>query len=63
MKLESGQAINPFDFPNMPYEKDGVFNMLVGQGADGDYNGNSSILYQSKDQGETWEYVKEVKDN
>ncbi|EEM38701.1 hypothetical protein bthur0004_53640 [Bacillus thuringiensis serovar sotto str. T04001] len=37
--------------------------MLVGQGADGDYNGNSSILYQSKDQGETWEYVKEVKDN
>ncbi|MEK4930121.1 WD40/YVTN/BNR-like repeat-containing protein [Bacillus sp. FSL K6-1338] len=63
VKLESGQAINPFDFPNMPYEKDGVFNMLVGQGADGDYNGNSSILYQSKDQGETWEYVKEVKDN
>ncbi|MGG0454821.1 WD40/YVTN/BNR-like repeat-containing protein [Bacillus mycoides] len=63
VKLESGQLINPFDFPNMPYEKDGVFNMLVGQGEDGDYNGNSSILYQSKDQGETWEYVKEVKGN
>ncbi|QWH20387.1 glycosyl hydrolase [Bacillus mycoides] len=63
VKLESGQLITPFDFPNMPYEKDGVFNMLVGQGSDGDYNGNSSILYQSKNQGETWEYVKEVKGN
>ena len=26
--------------------------MLVGQGADGDYNGDSSALYQSKDNGE-----------
>lgn len=61
VKLDSGQSISPFDSPGMPYEKDGVFNMLVGQGADGDYNGNSSALYQSKDNGETWEYVKEVK--
>ncbi|MFJ7732623.1 WD40/YVTN/BNR-like repeat-containing protein [Lysinibacillus sp. NPDC097231] len=59
--LESGQSISPFDSPGMPYEKDGVLNMLVGQGSDGDYNGNSSALYQSKDNGETWEYVKEVK--
>ncbi|MFD3449922.1 hypothetical protein ACFDTO_35690 [Microbacteriaceae bacterium 4G12] len=35
--------------------------MLVGQGSDGDYNGDSSALYQSKYQGETWEYVTEVK--
>ncbi|MBS4192299.1 glycosyl hydrolase [Bacillus sp. FJAT-49705] len=61
VKLNSGQSISPFDSPGMPYEKDGVFNMLVGQGSDGDYNGNSSALYQSKDNGETWEYVKEVK--
>lgn len=61
VKLDRGQSISPFDSPSMPYEKDGVFNMLVGQGSDGDYNGNSSALYQSKDNGETWEYVKEVK--
>ncbi|PEE42459.1 WD40/YVTN/BNR-like repeat-containing protein [Bacillus pseudomycoides] len=61
VKLDSGQSISPFDSPGMPYEKDGVFNMLVGQGADGDYNGDSSVLYQSKDKGETWEYIKEVK--
>ncbi|MFD3447139.1 hypothetical protein ACFDTO_21310 [Microbacteriaceae bacterium 4G12] len=59
-KLNNGQSINLFDFPAMPYEKDGVLNMLVGQGSDGDYNGDSSALYQSKDKGETWEYVKEV---
>lgn len=62
VKLDNTQSIiSPFDSPGMPYEKDGVFNMLVGQGSDGDYNGNSSALYQSKDKGETWEYVKEVK--
>ncbi|PIC82846.1 glycosyl hydrolase [Sporosarcina sp. P1] len=60
MKLDSGQSINPFDFPGLPFEKDGVLTMLVGQGSDGDYNGNSSGLYQSNDHGETWEYVKEV---
>ena len=61
MELDSGQSINPFDFPGLPYEKDGVFNMLIGQGSDGDYNGNSSGHYQSNDNGETWEYIKEVK--
>ncbi|WP_413789033.1 WD40/YVTN/BNR-like repeat-containing protein [Bacillus kandeliae] len=64
VKLEYTQSIiSPFDSPSMPYEKDGVLNMLVGQGADGDYNSNSSALYQSKDNGETWEYVKEVTSN
>ena len=60
VKLESGLLISPFDSPTIPYEKDGILHMLVGQGADADYNGNSSVLYQSKDDGETWEYVKEV---
>lgn len=64
VKLDNTHSIiSPFDSPGMPYEKDGVFNMLVGQGSDGDYNGNSSALYQSKDKGETWEYVKEVKNS
>lgn len=53
--------INPFDSPGIPYEKDGVLNMVVGQGGDGDYNGDSSALYQSKDKGETWEFIEEVK--
>jgi hypothetical protein len=63
VKLDNGQFISPFDSPGIPYDKDRVFNMLIGQGADGDYNGNSSALYQSKDKGETWEYVKEVKNS
>ena len=33
----------------------------VGQGADGDYNGNSKALYQSRDNGVSWEYEKEIK--
>jgi heme/copper-type cytochrome/quinol oxidase subunit 2 len=61
VKLDGGATISPFDFPGMPYEQDGTLNMLVGQGVDGDYNGNSKVLYQSKDQGVTWEFIKEVK--
>lgn len=59
--LDNGESINPFDFPDMPYEENGVLNMLVGQGADGDYNVNSKALYQSKDNGATWEFIKEIK--
>lgn len=61
VKLDNGDSISPFDFPKVPYEKDGVLYVNVEQGADGDYNGNSSLLYKSKDKGKTWEYVKEVK--
>ena len=61
--LDSGTVIEPFDFPEMPFEDNGVLNMLVGQGADGDYNGNSDALYESRDNGVTWEFIKEVKDN
>lgn len=50
----------PFDFPSMPYEEDGILNMLIGQGADGDYNGGSKALYRSEDLGVTWEYVREI---
>ena len=60
VKLSSGDAINVFDFPEVPYEEGGMLNMIVSQGADGDYNGNIRALYQSKDKGRTWEFVKEV---
>lgn len=59
--LNNGSVIYPFDFPEMPYEENGVLNVLVGQGSDGDHNGNSSALCQSKDEGITWEYIKEGK--
>lgn len=49
-----------FDFPSMPYEDDGILNMLIGQGADGDYHGGSKALYRSEDLGVTWEYVREI---
>ncbi|SHH95502.1 hypothetical protein SAMN02745196_02055 [Clostridium collagenovorans DSM 3089] len=62
VKLDNGESIDVFDFPSMPYEKDGVLNMLVGQGSDGDYNGGISALYESKDEGKTWTYVKEEKE-
>ncbi|SMC22151.1 hypothetical protein SAMN02745134_01559 [Clostridium acidisoli DSM 12555] len=61
--LKSGESYNPFDLPGMPYKKDGSLNVLVGEGSDGDYNGNSKALYQSKDNGITWQYVKEVNKN
>lgn len=61
--LSSGKAYNPFDLPGMPYEKDGILNVLMGQGSDGDYNGGCKGLYQSKDNGITWKYVKEVNKN
>ncbi|MFF2877485.1 WD40/YVTN/BNR-like repeat-containing protein [Gottfriedia sp. NPDC057991] len=61
VKLNNGQIIKPFDTPSMPYEMDGVLSMLVGQGSDGDYNGNSSELYQSNDKGQTWKFIQEIK--
>lgn len=45
----------------MPIKEGENLNILVGQGSDGDYNGGIKALYKSKDQGKTWEYVKEAK--
>lgn len=61
--IQDGKDISQFDFPNMPYEKDGVLEMKVGQGSDGDYLEGGTGLYESKNQGQTWTYVKEIKDN
>lgn len=57
--LSGGETYNPFDLPEMPYEKDGILNVLVGQGSDGDYNGGCKALYQSTDNGIIWKYIKE----
>lgn len=61
--LSNGKTYNPFDLPGMPFEKDGVLSILVGQGADGDYNGGCKALYQSQDQGKTWSFIKEAQQN
>ena len=61
--LKDGKTYNPFDFPGMPYDENGTLNTMVGQGSDGDYNKNCEALYRSKDQGITWEYVKETNTN
>lgn len=61
VKLNNGETYNPFDLPGMPYyEEKGNLNILIGQGSDGDYNGGCKALYQSTDEGRTWEYIKEV---
>lgn len=60
IKLDEEKTYNPFDFPGMPYKEDGILKVLVGQGSDGDYNKVSNALYESKDEGKTWKYVKEV---
>lgn len=57
-RIEETDIGEPFDFPGMPYEEDGVLKMQVGQGADGDYQGGRAALYQSADHGVTWEFVE-----
>ncbi|MCR1898848.1 hypothetical protein NSA47_07600 [Irregularibacter muris] len=58
--LTEEKKYNPFDYPEMPYEENGILYLLIGQGQDGDYNGGIKALYQSKDDGKTWEYVEEI---
>lgn len=58
--LDNGASIKPFDSPRVPYEKDGNLYLDIEQGADGDYNGNSSLIYKSEDKGKTWEFEKEA---
>ena len=58
--LTDTEKYAPFDFPEMPYKESDSLFIQVGQGQDGDYNGGSKALYQSKDNGETWAFVGEV---
>lgn len=54
--LDDGYTYTPYDFPQMPYEEDGVIYVLCGQGADGDYDGGDRKLarYKSEDGGYTF---------
>ncbi|MBC9826183.1 hypothetical protein GLO26_10345 [Carnobacterium inhibens] len=58
--LTDTEKYAPFDFPEMPYKESDSLFIQVNQGQDGDYNGGSKGLYQSKDNGETWTFVGEV---
>lgn len=59
--LEDGFTYEPYDYPQMPYEEDGIIYVLCGQGADGDYAGGDAAgmaLYQSTDGGHSFAFVK-----
>lgn len=58
--LTDTEKYAPFDFPEMPYKEGDSLFLQVNQGQDGDHNGNSNGLYQSKDNGMIWEFVGEV---
>lgn len=57
--LPDGTMYAPYDYPQMPYESDGIFVLLCGQGSDGDYNGGDQgamAQYQSTDGGHTFTF-------
>lgn len=56
--LEGTITTSIFDFPTLPYKEGKVLKMLVGQGQDGDYNGDNGVLYESEDNGKTWSKSK-----
>ncbi|MBD5444552.1 MAG: hypothetical protein HDR29_03260 [Lachnospiraceae bacterium] len=59
--LEDGYTYNPYDYPQMPYEEDGILYVRCGQGADGDYDGGDSAglaLYKSQDGGNTFTFAE-----
>lgn len=58
--FKDGESYEPFVMPEMPYKEKESMNILVGQGVNGDYNGGSKALYESKDEGKTWTYIKEM---
>lgn len=60
VKLNEKETYNPFVLPGMPYREGNELKVLVGQGSNGDYNRVCKALYESKDEGKTWKYVKEV---
>lgn len=62
--LPDGTMFAPYDYPQMPYESDGVLLLLCGQGSDGDYYGGDQkamALYQSTDGGYTFMFQSVIK--
>ena len=60
---QGGNEYEPFDYPGVPYKEDGQLFLEVSQGADGDYAHGVKALYVSHDLGDTFEFVKELKDS
>lgn len=59
--LDDGYTYAPYDYPQMPYEENGILYVLCGQGADGDYAGGDDAglaLYRSTDGGHTFSFVE-----
>ena len=59
--LDDGYTYNPYDYPQMPYEENGIIYVLCGQGEDGDYEGGDAAglaLYQSADGGHIFTFVE-----
>lgn len=50
-----------YDTPGIPFKQGSTLSVYVGQGTDGDYKGASLALYESYDNGITWNFKKEVK--
>lgn len=50
-----------YDTPEEVENDNGTYKLIVGQGSDGDYNGNDKVLYESNDDGKTWYFVEEFK--
>ncbi len=48
-----------YDTPEEVENYNGKYKLIVGQGSDGDYNGNDKALYESSDGGRTWYFVEE----
>lgn len=56
---QNGTELEPFDFPQMPYQEGENLVLLVNQGTDGDYNKGAQGVFLSTDSGQSWEYQGE----
>lgn len=64
--FEDGTHYEPYDYPQMPYMEEGKLMVLVGQGADGDYDGgdrNKLARFISEDGGKNFVFLDYVKNS
>src|SRR5699024_12019397 len=55
---QNGAEFEPFDFPEMPIDSNGLLILYVNQGIDGDYQKDAKAVYISEDRGQTFEFVE-----
>ncbi|MGL5821070.1 MAG: hypothetical protein ACRCYE_05490 [Sarcina sp.] len=51
-----------FDTPEIPYEEDGGLVIIIGQGAEGEYNSGSKLKFIFHTLGAEWKFVDEIKE-